>query len=371
MLLWVAVPVAAVQIAFMAWVSVAFRRPAASVPVVENLPAISVIVCARNEEFNLKNHLPAWLGQEYEGEWELVVVDDDSTDGTAAVVEAFQQEHTRLHLVNIRDKVHAGKKQALAAGIRSAAFDWLLFTDADCRPAGTGWIRGMAAYMSATKQTRIVTGYGPLETPPGFFREWPRWEAVHTAILYISFARAGVPYMGVGRNMAVHRSVYDAVGGFRSHEHIASGDDDLLVNAAADNRNTTVCLDPETFMYSAGKTTFQDWYRQKKRHLSAGAHYRRTHQLLLALLAGTHVLHYLAMILLLFVAPVAASVLWVVRACACAFSFRRALGILKANDLYPRLLLYDALTAVYYGIFAAREAVRGLRRTEKRNDVWS
>lgn len=371
LLLWIAVPVAAIQIGFMIWVSAAFRRPTAGVPVVAGWPAISVIVCARNEEFNLAKHLPAWLAQEYEGKWELVVVNDDSTDGTAAVVEAFQREHTRLHLINISDKVHAGKKQALAAGIRSAAFDWLLFTDADCRPAGNGWVRGMAAHMITTQQTRIVTGYGPLETAPGFFREWPRWEAVHTAILYISFARAGVPYMGVGRNMAVHRSVYDAVGGFGSHEHIASGDDDLLVNAAADSRNTTVCLDPETFMYSAGKTTFHDWYRQKKRHLSTGAHYRRTHQILLAILAGTHVLYYIAIILLFFVAPVAASVLWVVRAGVCAIFLQRPLNVLKAGDLFPRLLPYDALTGVYYGIFAAREAVRGLRRTEKRNDVWS
>ena len=370
LLLWVAVPVAAVQIAFMAWVSVAFRRPSGGAPLVTELPAISVIVCARNEEFNLKKHLPAWLKQEYEGKWELIVVNDDSTDGTAAVVEAFQQEYTHLHLVSIRDKVHAGKKQALATGIRSATFDWLLFTDADCRPAGTGWIRGMAAHMTTTPQTRIVTGYGPLETPPGLFREWPRWETVHTAILYISFARAGIPYMGVGRNMAVHRSVYDAVGGFRSHEHIASGDDDLLVNAAADSSNTTVCLDPETFMYSAGKTTFHDWYRQKKRHLSAGVHYRRTHQVLLALLAGTHVTHYLAVILLLFVAPVAALVLWVVRAGACVIFLRRALRVLKAGDLYPRLLLYDALTAVYYGVFAAWEVGRGWWRREEKTHGW-
>jgi hypothetical protein len=165
--------------------------------------------------------------------------------------------------------------------------------------------------------------------------------------------------------MAVHRSVYDAVGGFRSHEHIASGDDDLLVNAAADSSNTTVCLDPETYMYSAGKTTFHDWYRQKKRHLSAGVHYRRTHQVLLALLAGTHVTHYLAVILLLFVAPVAALVLWVVRAGACVIFLRRALRVLKAGDLYPRLLLYDALTAVYYGVFAAWEVGRVWWRREE------
>jgi glycosyltransferase involved in cell wall biosynthesis len=149
------------------------------------LPAISVIVCARNEEFNLKKHLPAWLKQEYEGKWELIVVNDDSTDGTAAVVEAFQQEYTHLHLVSIRDKVHAGKKQALATGIRSATFDWLLFTDADCRPAGTGWIRGMAAHMTTTPQTRIVTGYGPLETSPDLSRMAPLGDRAYSHPVYI------------------------------------------------------------------------------------------------------------------------------------------------------------------------------------------
>jgi glycosyltransferase involved in cell wall biosynthesis len=189
---------------------------------------------------NLKKHLPLWLGQVYEGEWELVIVNDSSTDGTVAVVEDFQKEHGRLRLVNLVYKERAGKKQALAAGIRSATFDWLLFTDADCRPAGSGWIRGMAARMLATPDIRIVTGYGPLETPAGLLREWPRWEAIHTAVLYMTFAHAGMPYMGVGRNLAIHRSVYDAAGGFRSHEHIASGDDDLLVNAVANASNTAL-----------------------------------------------------------------------------------------------------------------------------------
>lgn len=370
LLLWVTTGATAVQLVFILRVFITFGRAPADISGANPGPGISVIICARNEALNLKRHLPAWLGQVYEGDWELIIVNDDSTDDTASVAGAFQLEYARLRLVNMKQKKQAGKKQALAAGIRSATFDWLLFTDADCRPAGNGWIRGMASHMNATPDIRIVTGYGPLETPPGFFREWPGWEAVYTAVLYMTFVRAGMPYMGVGRNLAVHRSVYDAVGGFSSHEHIASGDDDLLVNAAADAVNTIACVDPETFMYSAGKRTFSDWYRQKKRHLSAGIHYKRKHRILLALLAGTHVIHYLGVVMLLFVSPVAATVLWIVRAGASAISFRGALVTLRAGNLYTRLLLYDTLTAVYYGLFVVWEAVPGLWGSEKKKDTW-
>jgi glycosyltransferase involved in cell wall biosynthesis len=370
LLLWVAVGATAVQVAFLILAFPALGKLAPAHLPMGRKPGISVIICARNEELNLKKHLSLWLGQVYEGEWELVIVNDSSTDGTPAVVEDFQKEHSRLRLVNMVYKERAGKKQALAAGIRSATFDWLLFTDADCRPAGSGWIRGMAARMLATPDIRIVTGYGPLETPAGLLREWPRWEAIHTAVLYMTFAHAGMPYMGVGRNLAIHRSVYDAAGGFRSHEHLASGDDDLLVNAVANASNTAVCTDPETFMYSAGKTTFRDWHRQKKRHLSAGIHYKRTHQMLLTLLAGTHVIHYAGIVFLLFVAPAGAAVLWIVRAGACVISFRRALVTLEAGDLYTRILPYDALTAVYYVIIASWESVRGLWRSKEKRDTW-
>jgi hypothetical protein len=81
-------------------------------------------------------------------------------------------------------------------------------------------------------------------------------------------------------------------------------------------------------------------------------------------------MHYLVSILLLFIAPVAGLALWAMREGACMISFRRVLGVLKAGDLYPCLLLYDALTAVYYGIFAVWEAVRGLWIQEKRRDIW-
>lgn len=370
LLLWVAVSVAAVQIAFMAWVSIAFRRSSAAPPVSVVHPSISVIICARNEEFNLKKHLPLLLTQEYAGKWELIVVNDASSDDTAALLSEFQKTSSHLRVVTVEKKESPGKKGALSAGIRAASFDWLLFTDADCRPAGNNWLSGMAACMTTTPSTRLVLGYGPLETTKGWLRQWPRWEAIHTAMLYVSLARAGMPYMGVGRNMAIHRSQYEAAGGFSSHEHLASGDDDLLVNAVATRYNTVVCLDPETFMYSAGKTTFRDWLRQKRRHLSTGAHYRRIHQVSLTLLAGTHVMHYLVSILLLFIEPVAGLALWAVRAGACMISFRHVLGVLKAGDLYPCLLLYDVLTAVYYGIFAVWEAVRGLWRQEKRRDIW-
>lgn len=370
LLLWVATGATAVQLVFIFRVFVTFGNTPAVISGAKRGPDISVIICARNEELNLKRHLPAWLEQEYEGNWELIIVNDDSTDGTASVAETFQRKHARLRLVSMKHKEQAGKKQALAEGIRLATFDWLLFTDADCRPAGKGWIRGMAAHMTSTPDIRIVTGYGPLETPTGLFREWPRWEAVYTAVLYMTFVRAGMPYMGVGRNLAVHRSVYDAVGGYSSHEHITSGDDDLLVNAAADGSNTTICVDPETYMYSAGKLTFRDWYRQKRRHLSAGIHYKRTHQMLLTLLAGTHVIHYAGIVFLFFVAPAGATVLWIVRAGACVISFRRALVTLEAGDLYTRILPYDALAAVYYVIIASWESVRGLWRSKGREETW-
>ncbi len=315
---------------------------------------IAIIICARNEADNLRRYLPSILTQQYAGAWEVIVVDDASEDETPAVLQFFLGKNARLRVVRISEKKHSGKKHALAQGIAAAKFDNLLLTDADCEPVSQHWLAQMAMVLGEKPETEIVLGYGPMKSSEGgWLNHWSRFETTYTAIQYFSFALAGMPYMGVGRNMAFKKKMFERAGGFAAHWNLASGDDDLLVNAAADARNTAICLHPDSFVFSESKKTWREWVRQKRRHLSAGRRYRPMHQFLLTLVSGSQIFHYFLFVVLLVggFGMVSAVSLFFLRSLSAFFLCRKILPRLRESNLLSRVPMYDTLLAAYYGAF--------------------
>src|SRR5690606_30653635 len=156
--------------------------------------------------------------------------------------------------------------------------NYLLFADADCRPDSANWIQEMAGRFTNKKE--LILGYSPYESKPSLLNLLIRFETVMTAIQYFSFAKAGSPYMGVGRNLAYTNKLFYDTRGFMSHMNIRSGDDDLFVNEAGTKRNTAICDTPESFVYSEPKKTWKSWKHQKKRHISTASNYKKKHQFL-------------------------------------------------------------------------------------------
>src|SRR5690606_21884275 len=163
-------------------------------------PPVSVIICARNEEENLRRHLPAILQQDYPA-FEVVLVNDYSEDETKWMLKELCKEYPQLKVVDIAQHVRLkhGKKFAVTLGIKAATNEHLIFTDADCEPQSADWLRHMAQGFSAGKE--IVLGYSPYSRRPGLLNALIRFETFHTAISYLSYALKGDPYMGVGRNL--------------------------------------------------------------------------------------------------------------------------------------------------------------------------
>ena len=250
---------------------------------ISNLP-VSVIICAKDEAENLKQFLPEIYRQNYP-DFEVVLIDDRSIDDTFEVMQDFKErfpDQTRLVKVNFNDdeRLRGNKKYALTLGIKAAKHPYLLFTDADCRPASTFWIQQMAQKFGKTKQ--LVLGYGKYQTQTGFLNKLIRFETVQTALQYVSYAIKGIPYMGVGRNLAYTKDLFMKNNGFYTHLDILSGDDDLFVNEVATAENTAVCLHPDSFTISKPKQSFGSFIRQKRRHISTAQYYRLKHRLLLA-----------------------------------------------------------------------------------------
>lgn len=259
---------------------------------------VSVIICARNELENLKKNLASVLEQDY-NDFEVIVVNDCSNDGSDWFLHDLSKENRRLKVVTINDhpRFKHGKKFAVTLGIKASQNENMLFTDADCNPSSNQWL--MRMQNSFKGKTEIVLGYSPYERTPGLMNKIIRFETFFTALNYLSFALDGKPYMGVGRNMAYKKSLFFKGKGFASHMHILSGDDDLFVNQNANSVNTSIEIHPDAQVWSEPKRTFSEFISQKLRHQGAGKAYKKHHKQMLSLQAGSGILFYIFLIVLI------------------------------------------------------------------------
>jgi len=262
---------------------------------------ISVIICAKNEEENLKEFLPFILAQDYPN-FEIILINDSSSDDTLEVMETFKAKDNRIKIVNVKsiEAFWGNKKYALTLGIKAAKHNLLLFTDADCKPVSKYWISEMSGHFSSSKS--LVIGYGGYQKiKHSFLNKVIRFETLLTATQYFSYATMGLPYMAVGRNLAYKSDTFYEAKGFMNHMDVLSGDDDLFVNQVATKRNTAICFSKDSFTLSKPKTTYKSWFLQKRRHVNTANRYKLKHKILLALFYSSQILFWiLATVLLSF-----------------------------------------------------------------------
>ena len=280
-----------------------YRQPDSSEtpPSTEPKNGVTVIVCARNELDNLTELLPLLNAQNYPV-YEVLVMDDRSTDGTSQFLENDIAHLERVRFIQI-DKEYehiTPKKYALTIALKKALYPTVLLTDADCRPASDGWLRGMVTPLT-NGQKAISLGFSPYEHRPGFLNRLIRFETLFTAVQYFSLARVGQPYMGVGRNLGYQTALFFANRGFYTHKNVVGGDDDLFVNEVATGKNTAICLDADTFMWSKPKETWAEWRLQKRRHLNVGKYYKLGNKIRLGLLTGSHVFTWVLALVVSFI----------------------------------------------------------------------
>jgi poly-beta-1,6-N-acetyl-D-glucosamine synthase len=259
---------------------------------------VSLIICARNEAENLKKFLPSILEQNY-ADYEVIVVNDCSEDNSYLILGNYllQYPHLRVSTVNKDPKFTHNKKFAQFIGIKAARNDLLLFTDADCQPQSDNWLENMISHFHG--KTDFVLGYGGYLKGKGFLNRYIRYDSLSIAIQYLGMAIRGIPYMGVGRNLAYRRSLFFANNGYGAHNHLISGDDDLFVNSNATGINTTVEYRKESHTRSVPSKSWKEWMIQKKRHLTTAPYYRLRDKILLVIEPVTRVLFYSSLVLLL------------------------------------------------------------------------
>jgi cellulose synthase/poly-beta-1,6-N-acetylglucosamine synthase-like glycosyltransferase len=288
---------AAVQLFYYLWFYLAvylYKNPGGT----NGKKSVSVIICARNEAENLRNFLSAVLEQDYP-DYEVIVVNDCSEDSTDDVLGEYllKYPHLKISNVNKDPKFTHNKKFAQFIGIKAARNDILLFTDADCQPESEHWLEIMTSNFD--DKTDFVLGYGGYLGEKGLLNKYIRHDTMTIGMQYLGMAIRGIPYMGVGRNLAYRRSVFFENKGFGTHGHIISGDDDLFVNSNADKHNTRVEFRKGSHTRSVPCPTFMEWIAQKKRHLTTAPYYKFRDKFFLILEPLTRVIFFAAFAILL------------------------------------------------------------------------
>ncbi len=249
---------------------------------------VTIIIPVRNEAKNIIKLLKDLEAQDYPQEaFEVIVIDDHSTDQTLELTKAFAEESelkltiTQLQLANDFSGSH--KKAAITRGIDLSNGQLILCTDGDCRVGGQ-WIRSMATFF---KQKKAVFIAGPVffSVGTGFWERLQQLEFASLIATGAAFMALGKPNMCNGANMAFDKSVFIQIGGYEGFSHIHSGDDEFLLAKMSKKYPDKVFFikDRKAIVSTLPKESFKDFVNQRKRWAGKWKHHKQITPKLLAL----------------------------------------------------------------------------------------
>ncbi len=256
------------------WRAFPIWDPGPAVPAIR----ISILVPARNEAETIESCLRSLIRQNYPADLlEIIVIDDHSEDGTPERVQELGFPRVRLlklEEAGLPDDTLAFKKHALQLGVRESTGDLILCTDADC-VCPPDWARQMASLYERSEAVFIAGPVGILE-PESLLERFQALDFLGTSLISGSGCRAGAFHLANGANLGFDRKAFEAVKGYRGIDHLASGDDMLLLQKlkAAYPDRITYLKNPDAVVRTRAMPDWDAFIGQRLRWASKSAAYR-------------------------------------------------------------------------------------------------
>jgi glycosyltransferase involved in cell wall biosynthesis len=314
---------------------------------------ISVIMVVKDGVHHLINSLPALLAQQY-NQFEIVIINDNSNDEIEMVMQDFLLQHPdKLKFVNLTSSVTniQGKKFPLSIGFKSASYEQLLLTEVSSTPSSPYWLQHIARHYEG--KTQMVLGYATFAKKKGLLNRLIHYDVLYNAMENFSYAMAGMPIYGNGKNLSYTRSLFMKNRGFTSHNHIPFGDDELFVNRVATKKNCDIEFSTKAQTIYFPDNIASHWRSRKHRHFFTSKFYKQKHRFLLRTLIYSNLLFYITFgISLAFVIydPILLAILlfiFVVKTTLQYIMTYKSAKKLNEKILYPFILLYD----IFFSIF--------------------
>lgn len=265
---------------------------------------VSVLIAARNEEATIHLTINDILAQQYPKElFELIIVDDHSTDRTADIIRSYADQGVQLLQLNEREPLNSYKKKALSEAIKIAQGNLIVATDADCR-MGAFWLPAIVGFYQDNDLLMI-------SSPVTYFEEKSLFERLQT--LEFSFLIGlGAASIGNGKastcngaNLAYCKSTFYEVGGFKGIDELASGDDELLLQKVAEKHPHKIGFlkQREAIVYTHAKPNLKELMQQRRRWASKSTKYKDKKVIILAVFIWLFNVSMLLNFILIFYNP--------------------------------------------------------------------
>lgn len=219
--------------------------------------SISVIIAVKNGENSICKMLDSLLNQNYSGNMEFVIVDDNSTDNTKLMINDYLHKDPRFKYISsdLGSSKLSHKKRAIDAGIKCSEYEYLLFTDIDCI-IQKNWIASMAKCFQ--NNINYVVGHAYVNDRKSVLNKFQRVDLFMLLFAARSMISLGSPWASIGQNQAYTKKLYNKCKGFESLSSYLQGDDSLFLQLAIKN-GANVRFNEELDSYVISRTEKTWW----------------------------------------------------------------------------------------------------------------
>ena len=236
-----------------------------------DLPFISIVIAARNEEKTISFLLNDLISQSIKNNnYEVIISNDRSTDRTENIIQKYSKKHDFIKTIHISKKTNmAPKKYALTKAIKKSSGEIIITTDADCR-VGKHWIKSMASLVQNTG--KIVIGYSKIESESIKINEFQKIDFLGIMAANGGLLTHGIVCSGSGQNLAYKKEDFYKINGFSSVENKISGDDMFVVQAISSLKGAVFNYSPDSFVSTLPKKSISGYLNQRIRWSSNSKH---------------------------------------------------------------------------------------------------
>ena len=262
--------------------ALSLKRINSQSPIESNQNRISIIIALKNEEENIETLLSSLNKIDYPAElFEVIFIDDNSIDNTFESIAEKIKEFDSFSVYKVQSENKSAKRNALELGISNSVNPYILITDADCEPE-KDWLKVYSNKF--TEDFDFLFGIAPFFRKKSLVNKISCFENLRNSMLSIFAANIGLPYSAAARNFGFKKTSFEKVGGYSKTIDTLSGDDDLLLREAFNNKLKIGTVTAKgSFVFSKTKKTFKDYFQQRARHTQTSFYYQYKQQLLLGL----------------------------------------------------------------------------------------